>query len=124
MRGRPLRSRGRPLKRVPSRADAFGMEVIVWLTVGALTGAVAALAFPAGGPIGTLRSMAVGCVAALAGALAMDTVVGAIARVRVSIVSGQAYATVWFSLAPAIAAAIAAIAVLVLLARVKRDPAR
>jgi uncharacterized membrane protein YeaQ/YmgE (transglycosylase-associated protein family) len=100
------------------------METILWLTIGALAGAVAAFAFPATRGIGTLRSVAVGCVAALAGALAIDAVVGAVARVRVSIISSQAHASVIFGLAPAVAAAIVAIAVLVSLGRLKHDPAR
>lgn len=100
------------------------MEAILWLAIGALSGVVAAIAFPTEGRVGMLRSAAIGCAAALAGALAVNAVVGAIARVRVSIVSGQTYATVMFGLAPAIAAAIAAIAVLTLLARFKNDPVR
>jgi hypothetical protein len=55
-----------------------------------------------------------------AGGLIVDATVGNVARVRVTIISGGSFASVTFGLAPAIAAAIAAVAVLVLLERMKR----
>ena len=102
----------------------LSMGTILWLAIGALAGVVAALAFPAGGGIRMLRSVAIGCVAAFAGALVIDAVVGAVAQVRVTIISGTSFASVIFDLAPAVAAAISAVAVLVLLERVKRQSAR
>jgi uncharacterized membrane protein YeaQ/YmgE (transglycosylase-associated protein family) len=101
------------------------MEMILWIAIGALAGAVASFAFRgAGGGIGTLSSVAVGCVAALLGALAIDAVVGAGVRVRVTLSSGSSFASFGFGLAPALAAAIAAVAVLVGLERAKRRSAR
>jgi uncharacterized membrane protein YeaQ/YmgE (transglycosylase-associated protein family) len=100
------------------------METILWIAIGALAGLVAAFAFPAAGGIGTLSSVAVGCVAALAGALAMDAVVGDGPHVRLTISSGSSFASVGFDLAPALAAAIAAVAVLASLQRVRRRSVR
>jgi len=101
------------------------MDLILWIAIGASAGAVASFAFrAAGGGSGMLINVVVGCVAAVLGGLAIDAVIGAVARVRVSIISGSSYASVTFGLAPALAAAIAAVAVLVGLERAKRRSAR
>ena len=93
------------------------METIFWLSIGALAGAIAAFAFPGAKGPAIVRGVAVGCAAALAGGLAIDALLGTVARVRVSIVSSQAHTTVIFGLAPALGAAIAAIVVLVVIGR-------
>ena len=58
------------------------------------------------------------------GALIVDAIVGDVARVRVTVISGSSFASVFFGLAPALAAAIVAVAVLASLERVKRRSAR
>lgn len=66
------------------------------------------------------RSVAIGRIAALAGAFVVDALVGDVARVRLSIITGDAFGAVAFGLASALAAGVAAVATLASIERVKR----
>jgi hypothetical protein len=70
--------------------------------------------------MGPLGSVAIGSIAALVGAFVVDGLFGDVARVRLSIVTGDAFAAVAFGLAPAIAAGVAAVATLASIERLKR----
>ena len=96
------------------------METLLWIAIGALAGAVAAFAFPAFSRMGPVSSVVIGSIAALAGALVVDALVGDVARVRLSIVTGDAFGAVAFGLAPALAAGVVSVATLASIERVKR----
>ena len=96
------------------------METLLWIAIGILAGAVAAFAFPALSGMGPLGSVAIGSIAALVGAFMVDAVVGDVARVRLSIITRDAFGAVAFGLAPALAAGIVAVATLASIERLKR----
>ena len=58
-----------------------------------------------------LGSVAVGAASALVGAVAGDAAFGNVARVRVTVISGSSFSSVFVGLAPALAAAVAEVAV-------------
>jgi uncharacterized membrane protein YeaQ/YmgE (transglycosylase-associated protein family) len=96
------------------------METLLWIVIGGLAGAVAAFAFPGFSGMGPLGSVAIGSIAALVGAFVVDAIVGDVARVRVAIITSDAFGAVVFGLAPALAAGVAAVATLASIERVKR----
>jgi hypothetical protein len=93
------------------------MELLIWITLGALAGGVAMLALPTGARARKLGRVAAGVVAAVLGGLVVNAVLGDLAQVRVIVTTDNGYGSFRFGLAPAIGAAAAALILLVGLQR-------
>lgn len=93
------------------------MEAVVWFAVGAVAGVVGGVAFRSVGRLGFAAGALVGALVACAGGFAVESLIGDVARVRMSISANGSYGTVTFGLAPMLGAGLAAVAALVAVER-------